>query len=143
MAEKRKEKITPDEIPQVVKELIERVAPGGVITEAERKEKKGRIRYKVRKAVEAGEYEIKASAEGVLLEAELKGKKKEEISPDQMPDEVKETVERVIPGGEIRRVKREMSKGRVKYEVRKAVEAGEYEIEVAADGTLLEVELES
>ena len=71
MSEKKKEeKIAVEEIPANVMEVINRVVPGGTINKAEKREKEGKITYKVKKVVEAGEYEIKVTADGVLEEVE-------------------------------------------------------------------------
>ena len=67
MSEKKKEeKIAVEEIPANVMEVINRVVPGGTIKKAEKREKEGKITYKVKKVVEAGEYEIKVTAYGIL-----------------------------------------------------------------------------
>ncbi len=68
---KKKEKIAVEEIPANIMEVIDRVVSGGTITKAEKREKKGKVDYKVKKVVEVGEYEIKVTADGVLEEAEL------------------------------------------------------------------------
>jgi hypothetical protein len=67
---KKEEKIAVEEIPANVMEVINRVVPGGTIKKAEKREKEGKITYKVKKVVEAGEYEIKVTADGVLEEVE-------------------------------------------------------------------------
>lgn len=68
--EKKKEKITAEEIPANVMEVVNRVVPGGTIKKAEKLEEKGKVSYKVKKVVEAGEYEIKVTADGILKKVE-------------------------------------------------------------------------
>lgn len=68
--EKKKEKIAVEEIPANVMEVVDRVVPGGTIKKAEKREKKGKVAYKVKKVVEAGKYEIKVTDDGVLEEVE-------------------------------------------------------------------------
>ena len=68
--EKKKGKIAVEEIPANVMEVVDRVVPGGTIKKAKKWEKKGKVMYEVKKVVEAGEYEIKVTADGVLEEAE-------------------------------------------------------------------------
>ena len=63
---KKEEKISIEEVPANVMEVVERVVPGGTIKEAERIEKKGKVRYEVEKVGEAGEYDIKVTADGIL-----------------------------------------------------------------------------
>jgi hypothetical protein len=67
---KKKEKIAVEETPANVMEVVDRVVPGGTIKKAEKREKEGKVTYKVKKVVEAGEYEIKVTADGVLEEVE-------------------------------------------------------------------------
>jgi len=68
--EKKKEKIAVEEVPANVMEVVDRVVPGGTIKKGEKREEKGKVSYKVKKVVEAGEYEIKVTADGVLEEVE-------------------------------------------------------------------------
>jgi len=57
-----------DEIPEAVIEVVERVLSGGKVRAVERHEENGKLMYKVRKSVAAGEYEIKVGADGILEE---------------------------------------------------------------------------
>jgi len=58
---------------------------------------------------------------------------------DEVPEEVIEVVERILPGGKVREVERREEGGKFIYKVKKSVGAGEYEIKVADDGVLEEV----
>ena len=66
-------------------------------------------------------------------------KKKEKISVEEIPANVMETVDKVMPGGTIERAGKLEIKDKVIYKVKKAVEAGKYVIKVTADGALLAV----
>ena len=71
MSEKKKrkmEKISVEEVPANVMEVVEKVMPGGAIEKAGKLERKDKVMYKVKKAVEAGKYVIVVTADGVLLE---------------------------------------------------------------------------
>ncbi len=71
MPEKKKrkmEKISVEEVPANVMEVVEKVMPGGTIEKAGKMERKDKVMYKVKKAVEAGKYVIVVTADGVLLE---------------------------------------------------------------------------
>jgi signal transduction histidine kinase len=61
---------------------------------------------------------------------------------DEVPKNVIEVVEQIIPGGKVRDIERYEEEGRFIYKVRKSVGAGEYEIKVDADGVLEEVKRE-
>ena len=60
----------------------------------------------------------------------------------EIPEEVIEVVERILPGGKVREVERHEEEGRFLYKVRKFVGTGEYEIKVDAVGVLEEVKRE-
>jgi len=65
-----KRKIAIEGVPANVMEVVDRVVPGGTIKKAEKREEKGKVSYKVKKVVEAGEYEIKVTADGILKKVE-------------------------------------------------------------------------
>ena len=71
---KRKmEKISVEEIPANVMETVDQIMPGGTIEKAGKWERKDKVIYKVKKSVEAGNYVITVTADGVLLEVVREG----------------------------------------------------------------------
>jgi hypothetical protein len=68
-----------------------------------------------------------------------KNGKKQKIPVEEIPANVMETVDRVMPGGTIEKAGKWEREDKVAYKVKKAVEAGKYVIIVTADGVLLEV----
>ena len=75
-----------------------------------------------------------------MSEDKKKGKRKgDKIAVEEIPANVMEAVDKVMPGGTVK-VAMKWAKGdKVVYKVIKAVEAGKYMIKVAGDGTLLAV----
>jgi len=65
---KKMEKISVEEVPANVMEVVDKVMPGGTIEKAGKMERKEKVIYKVKKAVEAGKYVIVVTADGILLE---------------------------------------------------------------------------
>ena len=57
--ERKKEKISVEEVPANVMEVVDRVVPGGTIKKAEKREKEGKITYKVKKVVELASTKLK------------------------------------------------------------------------------------
>ena len=62
------------------------------------------------------------------------------LAPGSAPDVVLAAANKAVPGGEVTGVDEEEEGGQTIYEVQKKVDGVEYEIEVTADGEVLEVE---
>jgi len=69
----------------------------------------------------------------------VKRKKMTKISVEDIPANVMETVDKIMPGGTVEKAGKLEIKDKVIYKVKKAVEAGSYVIKVTADGDLLAV----
>ena len=65
-----------------------------------------------------------------------------EISIEKLPDAVRATAEKSCPKGIIAEASKEKEKGKVIYKVELKLEEKECELEIAADGTLLETSIE-
>ena len=63
--------------------------------------------------------------------------REEQVSLDQLPPGVKATILREARGGTIQEIERELEHGRIVYEAEVIIDGKEFDIEVAADGTLL------
>lgn len=70
------------------------------------------------------------------------GDDEEQVSIDQVPAAVKATILKEAKGGTVKKIERETEKGKTIYEAEINIDGREIEIEVAADGTLLEIEEE-
>ena len=62
------------------------------------------------------------------------------MAPSSAPDPVLTAANEAVPGGEVKGVVEEEENGQIVYEVQKLVDGIEYEIEVTADGEVLEIE---
>ena len=62
------------------------------------------------------------------------------MAPSLAPDPVLTAANEAVPGGEVTGVVEEEENGQLVYEVQKLVDGIEYEIEVTADGEVLEIE---
>ena len=63
-----------------------------------------------------------------------------EIKASDLPEAVRATLEREAPGAEIEEIEMEEEGGKVVYEIEVEIDGKEMELEIAADGTLLEKE---
>jgi hypothetical protein len=82
-----------------------------------------------------------ASFQSVLLCAGLSFAG-DDVSVDQLPPPVRATVERETQGGRITELERDQEQGQTIYEVEFSLDGKKYELDVAADGTLLERRLD-
>ena len=62
------------------------------------------------------------------------------LAPSSTPNKVLDAANKAVPGGEVTGTAEEKEDGRTVYEVQKLVDGVEYEIEVTANGEVLEVE---
>jgi len=62
------------------------------------------------------------------------------LSPASTPDIVLQAADDAVPGGEITGIEREEEDGLYIYEVQKLVDGVNYEIEITAEGEVLEIE---
>lgn len=62
------------------------------------------------------------------------------MAPGSAPDPVLTAANEAVPGGEVTGVVEEEENGQLVYEVQKTVNGVNYEIEVTADGEVLEIE---
>jgi len=62
------------------------------------------------------------------------------LAPGSAPDLVLAAANKAVPGGEVTGIEEETEDGQLIYEVQKEVDGVKYEIEVTADGEVLEIE---
>ena len=67
----------------------------------------------------------------------------EEIPLDQVPANVKNAAQAVLPGLVLKEAEREIKDGTVVYSLQGTADGGEYEVEVSAAGKVLEIEKEN
>jgi uncharacterized membrane protein YkoI len=60
-----------------------------------------------------------------------------ELTLEELPEAVRQTVVRETKGGTIHEIERDDDRGVIEYEVEFTLDAVKYEIDVAADGSLL------
>ena len=147
-----------DSLPDAVKKAILDVASGARIKEVSKE-----ITYLVVKLValdeprttyeaeldKAGkEIEIEVAADGTVLKVKAEededrdedgddGENEQEVSIDQVPAAVKATILEQAQGATIKEIEIETEHGKTVYEAEVVGDAGELEIKVAADGTLI------
>jgi len=66
----------------------------------------------------------------------------QDVTIDQLPEAVRATVDRETKGAQITDIERDAERGQTIYEVEFVLDGKEYELDVAADGKLLERRLD-
>ena len=68
--------------------------------------------------------------------------KPEKITPDKLPQKIKDTVKARLPGAEVTSAEREKENGKIDYDLELKHKGRKYEMDIAEDGTLIEIEKE-
>ena len=149
------EVIGADEIPLHVREAALGAVPGLVIEEAEVED--GGDAYCVHGTAAGVFTEVEVSSAGEVLEIEQgpddeddddeegdddDGDDEEEIALDQVPQAAKDAALAELPGFVIETAEKETENGQVLYGLEGTVNGEPYEVEVTADGQVIEVEKE-
>jgi len=128
-------------LPDAVKGTINALYPEAVIEKVE-VEKEGLKVYEIELKLNGQEFEVTVAPDGTIIEIES------EVAIDDLPDAVKAAIAKAIEGAEIKKVEEEVTywavtlkkleTPQITYEVELIKDGKEIEIEVAADGTILE-----
>jgi len=142
------------DVPDVVMEAAKNAVPDGTPTEAEMEAEHGRVVYEIEFDTPCGGVEVEVAADGAVLEVEADeegddeggdevGDEDERETPvglADVPDIVMEATKKAVPDGTPIEAEMATEDGRVLYKIQFDTPRGEVEVEVAADGTVLEVE---
>jgi uncharacterized membrane protein YkoI len=138
-----------EEVPAAVKATIDAEAEAGTIEEIEMETENGQTVYEADVIIDGQEIEIRVAPDGTLLGKETEDDEgddddedEEEVSLDDVPEAVKETILREAGDAEIEELVKETEDGQTVYEAEFKANGQEIEIEVAEDGALLEREIE-
>jgi uncharacterized membrane protein YkoI len=150
-----------ENLPNAVQAAIIKAAAGAKIEEVKeevtywvvrlQKLQKPETTYEAELLRDGKEIEIEIAANGSILEQKAQDHDDddcddddddEELSIDQVPAVVKATILKQALGGTVKEIERETKDGKTSYEAEIIVNAKEYELEIAADGTLISKEAE-
>ena len=129
-----------DVLPDFVVAAVAAAMPGSRLIAATREEEEGEVEYEVLVENEDGIFEVDVSMDGIVLEIEPAADDERPISATDLPQAVLDAVEATVPGGRITETVRESIRGEVIYDVEVDVRGEKFDLEVAADGTVLSVE---
>jgi uncharacterized membrane protein YkoI len=132
------------DLPAAVKTAIESLYPQAVIEEAEAEEEGLKV-YEVELKQKGKEFEVTIGPNGTIVEVESK------LTMEDLPAAVAEAIAKAAAGASVKQVEQEVTYAVVKlikldkpmttYEAELIKDGEEREIEVAADGTVLELKV--
>lgn len=123
-----------DQLPPPVQATVQQETQGGQIVEIERKTKRRGTSYAIEFFQSDDKFEIKVAADGTLLKRKLDRKN---VPFHQLPQAVQATVQQEVQGGRIVGIEREDKRRGVFFEIEFFQNEVKFEIEVAADGSLI------
>ncbi len=148
------EAVTLEECPEPVQATIKARMNGGAITELERTTDHGEVLYEVDVKGDGGIVEFDVAEDGTFRgyegpdddddaeDDDGDDEHEEEIPLSDVPDLVMNAAELAVPGIVIEEAERETENGATIYCLEGEADGLEYEIEVSADGAVLETEIE-
>jgi len=125
-----------DQVPAPVRATILKEAGTNTIDEIEKETENGVTMYEAEWKVDGKEVEIKVTPDGKIVARE------KEVTIDQVPDAARKTILKEAAGNKIEEIEEETKNGVTTYEAEWHEGDKEIEIKVAADGKLLDREVE-
>lgn len=126
--------VSPDEVPAVVREAMDRLHPGGSATGAEKEYVGSSLYWEITKSVDGREVEAMFHPDGTLHSQEL------EVAADAVPDAVRSAVADTKLGDVTKWEEiRDAEGALVEYHVKLSSAGKNYKLRVAAAGTVLAV----
>jgi uncharacterized membrane protein YkoI len=129
----KEEEVRLTDVPAAVRATIERELGAVRPEKIERKSEEGTVHYEVdAETTDDREIDLEVAEDGRLLE------KQEEVRLTDVPAAVRATIERELGGVRPEEVQRVTEEGTIHYEVEAEVSGKDIELEIGADGTLLD-----
>lgn len=139
-----------DAVPAAVKATILAEAQGHAIWEIEMETKNGQTVYEAEVVIDGRETDILVAADGTLLGTEIDDEDEQgddedandgdvQVSLDDLPEAVRVTLLKEAPDAEIKELELETEDGRAQYAADVVIDGQVFDIEIAPDGTLLQM----
>ena len=129
-----------ERLPAVVIDAVAAALPGAAIVAANRQQEEGETLYEVLVETADGTFEVDVDPDGTVVEIEEAAQDERPVRPEDLPAAVRDAVAQTVPGGRITEAVRETVRGAVRYDVEVDVRGRKFDLKVAPDGTVLEVE---
>lgn len=131
--------LTLADLPEAVRTAVQKQLDGAEVERLKAEEKKGETSYTARWTKDGVRNEARFAADGrvLKLKAERKGKDGE-VSIAALPEAVRKAIEARSAGGKVAEVEQEEEKGKMVYAVEIQRAADRLELELSAEGTILE-----
>jgi len=127
--------IAPEEVPQAVRDAMDRLHPGGAFDDAEREYNDGVLYYELSRKVNGMEVEAMFTPDGTLFSEEI------QVAASAVPAPVQETVRSILAGARVTKWEeiRDAKRAVVEYHVKLVRGTYKYKAMVGTDGKLIEV----
>lgn len=136
-------------LPAAAADALKKAFPDALAGKAKLEDENGLKVYEVKLKPKAPKIKVEVTADGTIIEVESK------IAAKDLPAAVVKAIEKAVPGATIKKAEREevravvkdgkfvkLGKPKVVYEVRVVKDGKKTEIEIAADGTVIDIEQE-
>ncbi len=127
-----KARMRPDTLPTVIAAAAARILQGATITRAEQRHDKGRTYYKLKTRLGGQEYDLRITAEGKVIEAEM--------PVDLAPQVVKDAAAKAVEGIVLSQVKLEPGRGGQLFDVEGRAGGKKYDLQILPDGQVIEID---
>lgn len=127
--------ISPAQVPQVVREAMDKLHPGGPFTGAEREWNKGKLYYELTREVKGMEVEAMFTPEGELFQQEIS------VPQAKVPAGVQTAARAALSGGKVRAWEeiRDANNALLEYHVKMARGGKNYKLMITTDGRVMSV----
>jgi hypothetical protein len=127
--------ISPAQVPEVVREAMDKLHPGGPYTGAEKEWYKGKLYYELTREVKGMEVEAMFTPDGQLYQQELS------VPQSKVPAGVQTAARAALSGGKVRNWEeiRDANNALIEYHVKMARGGKNYKVMVTTDGRVTSV----
>jgi hypothetical protein len=127
--------ISPDQVPDTVRQAMDALHPGGRFTGAEKETHKGKLYYELTRVVMGMEVEAMFLPDGTLYQEEV------QVREHTVPEAVRETARAALAGARVTKWEeiRDMDRKLIEYHVKMASGGMNYKVLIALDGKLINI----
>jgi len=152
----KEERVSPNDVPQVVMRAIEQQAMGGTIVEIERETRGDTVFYEAEVKKDGRVFDVAVSESGELLGTDDEGKKEDDdegevddegddegaIELSEAPRAVQRAIRNIVADNPIQQIEKETEEGVTTYEVEFLVDQVKYSARMTEQGEVMELEHE-
>ncbi len=136
--------LTLEDLPEAVRAAVLKQADGTTVEKIRADERGGEKVYTARWTKDSVRHEVRLASDGRLLKLKAERKGKDAVvTLERLPEAVRNAVNARLAGGQVIKIEQEEEKGKMVYSVEIARAADRLELEISAEGTILDEEVKS